>query len=198
MRKIIALLGRASIIIFILALTIFVSAISLGIWLSSFAWFKKSWLDTKIFQPLVLFIFQTNVLDFSAVYYRWGGHSKYGWEDGKSRVYGFWKSVSWVLSTFWIGYCCGISQQRASISTLQYSALHRHPFSHLVSSKGHGICMLLLDVQFIIFISCGTSPSCPTTLDLKTRPWSKTSVSSPIEHNNMKCQVYFLHYPYAL
>lgn len=35
-RKIIALLGRASIIIFILALTIFVSAISLGIWLSSF------------------------------------------------------------------------------------------------------------------------------------------------------------------
>lgn len=39
-RKIIALLGRASIIIFILALTIFISAISLGIWLSSFAWFK--------------------------------------------------------------------------------------------------------------------------------------------------------------
>lgn len=53
-RKIIALLGRASIIIFILAMTIFVSAISLGIWLSSFPLFHYI---SRYYSFLFFFIF---------------------------------------------------------------------------------------------------------------------------------------------
>jgi hypothetical protein len=55
------------------------------------------------------------------------------------------------------------SQQRAPISTL-HSALHGHLFSHLASSKDHGLSMLL-DVQFIKSVSRETSPSCLATLD---------------------------------
>lgn len=87
-RKIIAVLGRTSIIIFILALTIFVSAISLGK-SCNFNWrclISVSGGESKI-------------MNFLIICCRWGGHWKHGWEVGESRIHGIWKSVPPILNS---------------------------------------------------------------------------------------------------
>lgn len=86
-RRVIALFGRASIVIFILAMTIFTSAISLGIYqLSS---------SLIIFAHCFFSIFWHRTLCW--IIGRWCGDSKYDWEAGEQRLYGIWQPLLPIL-----------------------------------------------------------------------------------------------------
>lgn len=90
LRKIIAILGRASIIIFLLALTIFISAISLGKF-CDFYW---------AFFFNIFHFFQWCLFILLLMYHRWGGNREHDWEDGEPWVYGVWKPLRSFLGVF--------------------------------------------------------------------------------------------------
>jgi len=77
------LLGRASLIIFILALTIFVSAISLGIKILMFSNFIRPY-NQQFFGLNMLLVSQS---------YRWCGYRKHGRDTGEERTYGIRESL---------------------------------------------------------------------------------------------------------
>lgn len=105
-RRIIILLGRASLIIFILAFTIFVSAISLGksyhlpflVLLSIFSWaqYKLVWssvlLEARIFLNL-LRICPCLKCFFLFVLNRWCWHFKHDWKDWTPWIHGLWEPL---------------------------------------------------------------------------------------------------------
>lgn len=78
-RKLIILLGRASLIIFILAVTILISAILLGELLVSYHLVYRNPYTSK-------YVNLNSEIFFLSV--RWGWHIKHDWEDSAARLHG--------------------------------------------------------------------------------------------------------------
>lgn len=83
-RKLIIFFGRASLIIFILASTIFVSAISLG----------ELWYSSNCFDRLFIFLASTSQKNnYWLTFGRWCWHIKHDRENRAARVHGIWEPV---------------------------------------------------------------------------------------------------------
>lgn len=142
-RKIIAVLGRTSIIIFILALTIFVSAISLGKRFSSF--FDLIWkLQLHFWRIAQNYSFSNHILQVVWASKTW----LRSW-----RIKNTWDSKIFVTNPEFYWYSS--VSRLLSLTTFSFTVTY---FVHLFSSKGYGFTYVSRH-SYTVPVSAKTSPA---------------------------------------